>query len=159
MALTRTTRPRYRRMILLVPVHISYQRQTDGRSCAAWDINIVNNYSSSRLRVRTVLDPDLTVGSALLDDPKVPLISATGSTRMGRIVDCPTFTRRAHRRTFHCVQRSSRTNSLHVRLNHICDANAEGVALLPQLLLYPFETNVPIFNLIKHEHVIIVNKL
>ena len=32
------------------------------------------------------LGPDLTVGSALLDDPLVPLVSATGSTRMGRIV-------------------------------------------------------------------------
>ncbi|MBL8730345.1 MAG: aldehyde dehydrogenase family protein [Planctomycetes bacterium] len=32
------------------------------------------------------IGPDLTVGSALLDDPKVPLVSATGSTRMGRIV-------------------------------------------------------------------------
>jgi aldehyde dehydrogenase (NAD+) len=36
--------------------------------------------------VGLVIGPDLTVGSALLDDPKVPLISATGSTRMGRIV-------------------------------------------------------------------------
>jgi len=36
--------------------------------------------------VSCVIGPDLTVGSALLDDPKVPLISATGSTRMGRIV-------------------------------------------------------------------------
>ncbi|MFK7740394.1 MAG: aldehyde dehydrogenase family protein [Planctomycetota bacterium] len=36
--------------------------------------------------VGCVIGPDLTVGSALLDDPKVPLISATGSTRMGRIV-------------------------------------------------------------------------
>ena len=33
-----------------------------------------------------VVGPDLTVGGALLDDPAVPLISATGSTRMGRIV-------------------------------------------------------------------------
>src|SRR5262245_23833638 len=32
------------------------------------------------------IGPDLTVGSALLDDPAVPLVSATGSTRMGRIV-------------------------------------------------------------------------
>ena len=36
--------------------------------------------------VGLVVGPDLTVGSALLDDPKVPLVSATGSTRMGRIV-------------------------------------------------------------------------
>lgn len=36
--------------------------------------------------VSCIIGPDLTVGSALLDDPKVPLISATGSTRMGRIV-------------------------------------------------------------------------
>ena len=36
--------------------------------------------------VSCVIGPDLTVGSALLDDPKVPLVSATGSTRMGRIV-------------------------------------------------------------------------
>ena len=33
-----------------------------------------------------VIGPDSTVGSALLDDPNVPLVSATGSTRMGRIV-------------------------------------------------------------------------
>ncbi|MBL9077872.1 MAG: aldehyde dehydrogenase family protein [Planctomycetes bacterium] len=32
------------------------------------------------------IGPDLTVGSALLDDPAIPLVSATGSTRMGRIV-------------------------------------------------------------------------
>jgi aldehyde dehydrogenase (NAD+) len=32
------------------------------------------------------IGPDLSVGSALLDDPRVPLVSATGSTRMGRIV-------------------------------------------------------------------------
>ena len=36
--------------------------------------------------VGLVIGPDLTVGSALLDDPSVPLVSATGSTRMGRIV-------------------------------------------------------------------------
>ena len=36
--------------------------------------------------VGCVIGPDLTVGSALLDDPRVPLVSATGSTRMGRIV-------------------------------------------------------------------------
>jgi aldehyde dehydrogenase (NAD+) len=36
--------------------------------------------------VGLVIGPDLTVGSALLDDPTVPLVSATGSTRMGRIV-------------------------------------------------------------------------
>jgi aldehyde dehydrogenase (NAD+) len=32
------------------------------------------------------IGPDLTVGSALLDDKHIPLVSATGSTRMGRIV-------------------------------------------------------------------------
>jgi aldehyde dehydrogenase (NAD+) len=36
--------------------------------------------------VGLVIGPDLTVGSALLDDHTVPLVSATGSTRMGRIV-------------------------------------------------------------------------
>jgi aldehyde dehydrogenase (NAD+) len=36
--------------------------------------------------VGLVIGPDLTVGSAMLDDPAVPLVSATGSTRMGRIV-------------------------------------------------------------------------
>jgi aldehyde dehydrogenase (NAD+) len=36
--------------------------------------------------VGLVIGPDLTVGGALLDDPAVPLVSATGSTRMGRIV-------------------------------------------------------------------------
>jgi aldehyde dehydrogenase (NAD+) len=36
--------------------------------------------------VGLVIGPDLTVGSALLDDPLVPIVSATGSTRMGRIV-------------------------------------------------------------------------
>ncbi|MEC9047167.1 MAG: aldehyde dehydrogenase family protein, partial [Planctomycetota bacterium] len=36
--------------------------------------------------VSCVIGPDDTVGSALLDDPNVPLVSATGSTRMGRIV-------------------------------------------------------------------------
>ena len=36
--------------------------------------------------VSCVIGPDDTVGSALLDDPKVPLVSATGSTRMGRVV-------------------------------------------------------------------------
>jgi aldehyde dehydrogenase (NAD+) len=36
--------------------------------------------------VGLVVGPDLTVGSALLDDPTIPLVSATGSTRMGRIV-------------------------------------------------------------------------
>jgi len=36
--------------------------------------------------VGLVIGPDATVGGALLDDPAVPLISATGSTRMGRIV-------------------------------------------------------------------------
>ena len=32
------------------------------------------------------IGPDLAVGSSMLDDPQVPLVSATGSTRMGRIV-------------------------------------------------------------------------
>ncbi|MBZ0151101.1 MAG: aldehyde dehydrogenase family protein [Planctomycetes bacterium] len=32
------------------------------------------------------IGPDHSVGTALLDDPSVPLVSATGSTRMGRIV-------------------------------------------------------------------------
>ncbi len=36
--------------------------------------------------VGLAIGPDLTVGGALLDDPRVPLVSATGSTRMGRIV-------------------------------------------------------------------------
>jgi len=36
--------------------------------------------------VGLVVGPDATVGSALLDDPRIPLVSATGSTRMGRIV-------------------------------------------------------------------------
>ncbi|MFN7670492.1 MAG: aldehyde dehydrogenase family protein [Planctomycetota bacterium] len=36
--------------------------------------------------VGLVIGPDLTVGGALLDDPSIPLVSATGSTRMGRIV-------------------------------------------------------------------------
>ncbi|MCR9245184.1 MAG: aldehyde dehydrogenase family protein [bacterium] len=36
--------------------------------------------------VGLVIGPDLEVGSALLDDPQIPLVSATGSTRMGRIV-------------------------------------------------------------------------
>ncbi len=36
--------------------------------------------------VGLVIGPDASVGSALLDDPSVPLVSATGSTRMGRIV-------------------------------------------------------------------------
>jgi len=36
--------------------------------------------------VGLVVGPDLTVGGALLDDPSIPLVSATGSTRMGRIV-------------------------------------------------------------------------
>ncbi len=36
--------------------------------------------------VSLVIGPDATVGSALLDDPRIPLVSATGSTRMGRIV-------------------------------------------------------------------------
>ncbi|MFY9344512.1 MAG: aldehyde dehydrogenase family protein [Planctomycetota bacterium] len=36
--------------------------------------------------VGLVLGPDHNVGSAMLDDPTVPLVSATGSTRMGRIV-------------------------------------------------------------------------
>jgi len=36
--------------------------------------------------VGLVVGPDAEVGGALLDDPKVPLVSATGSTRMGRIV-------------------------------------------------------------------------
>jgi L-aminoadipate-semialdehyde dehydrogenase len=36
--------------------------------------------------VGLVIGPDETVGSALLDDPKIPLVSATGSTRMGRVV-------------------------------------------------------------------------
>jgi aldehyde dehydrogenase (NAD+) len=36
--------------------------------------------------VACVIGPDAEVGSALLDDPKIPLVSATGSTRMGRIV-------------------------------------------------------------------------
>ncbi len=36
--------------------------------------------------VSLVIGPDAQVGGALLDDPKVPLVSATGSTRMGRIV-------------------------------------------------------------------------
>ncbi|MGE3172640.1 MAG: aldehyde dehydrogenase family protein [Planctomycetota bacterium] len=36
--------------------------------------------------VSLVIGPDAVVGGALLDDPKVPLVSATGSTRMGRIV-------------------------------------------------------------------------
>jgi aldehyde dehydrogenase (NAD+) len=33
-----------------------------------------------------VIGPDATVGSRLLEDRRVPLVSATGSTRMGRIV-------------------------------------------------------------------------
>jgi len=36
--------------------------------------------------VALVIGPDATVGSNLLDDPTVPLVSATGSTRMGRVV-------------------------------------------------------------------------
>ena len=36
--------------------------------------------------VSLCIGPDDSVGSALLDDPTVPLVSATGSTRMGRIV-------------------------------------------------------------------------
>ena len=36
--------------------------------------------------VSCVIGPDDTVGTAMLDDPNVPLVSATGSTRMGRIV-------------------------------------------------------------------------
>ncbi|MBL8750291.1 MAG: aldehyde dehydrogenase family protein [Planctomycetes bacterium] len=36
--------------------------------------------------VGLIIGPDLTVGSAMLDDPAIPLVSATGSTRMGRIV-------------------------------------------------------------------------
>ncbi|MCA8952599.1 MAG: aldehyde dehydrogenase family protein [Planctomycetes bacterium] len=36
--------------------------------------------------VGLAIGPDLTVGSAMLDDPALPLVSATGSTRMGRIV-------------------------------------------------------------------------
>ena len=36
--------------------------------------------------VGLVIGPDATVGSAMLDDPRIPLVSATGSTRMGRIV-------------------------------------------------------------------------
>ena len=36
--------------------------------------------------VGLVIGPDLTVGGALLDDASIPLVSATGSTRMGRIV-------------------------------------------------------------------------
>jgi aldehyde dehydrogenase (NAD+) len=36
--------------------------------------------------VSLCIGPDSTVGGALLDDPRVPLVSATGSTRMGRIV-------------------------------------------------------------------------
>jgi len=33
-----------------------------------------------------VIGPDATVGEALTADPRIPLVSATGSTRMGRIV-------------------------------------------------------------------------
>src|SRR5262245_11735990 len=36
--------------------------------------------------VSLVIGPDDAVGGALLDDPRVPLVSATGSTRMGRVV-------------------------------------------------------------------------
>ena len=36
--------------------------------------------------VGLVIGPDAEVGGALLDDPTIPLVSATGSTRMGRIV-------------------------------------------------------------------------
>ena len=36
--------------------------------------------------VSLCIGPDAQVGSAMLDDPRVPLVSATGSTRMGRIV-------------------------------------------------------------------------
>ena len=36
--------------------------------------------------VSLCIGPDLSVGSALLDDPAIALVSATGSTRMGRIV-------------------------------------------------------------------------
>ncbi|MCA8957675.1 MAG: aldehyde dehydrogenase family protein, partial [Planctomycetes bacterium] len=36
--------------------------------------------------VGLAIGPDETVGQALLDDPRVPLVSATGSTRMGKIV-------------------------------------------------------------------------
>jgi aldehyde dehydrogenase (NAD+) len=36
--------------------------------------------------VSCVIGPDAAVGTAMLDDPKIPLVSATGSTRMGRIV-------------------------------------------------------------------------
>jgi aldehyde dehydrogenase (NAD+) len=36
--------------------------------------------------VGLVIGPDAEVGGALLDDPSIPLVSATGSTRMGRIV-------------------------------------------------------------------------
>ena len=37
--------------------------------------------------VSLVIGPDDSVGTALLDDPRIPLVSATGSTRMGRIVN------------------------------------------------------------------------
>ena len=37
--------------------------------------------------VSLVIGPDDTVGTALLDDRNIPLVSATGSTRMGRIVN------------------------------------------------------------------------
>jgi aldehyde dehydrogenase (NAD+) len=36
--------------------------------------------------VSLCIGPDDSVGTALLDDPRIPLVSATGSTRMGRIV-------------------------------------------------------------------------
>ena len=36
--------------------------------------------------IACVIGPDAAVGGAMLDDPHVPLVSATGSTRMGRIV-------------------------------------------------------------------------
>jgi aldehyde dehydrogenase (NAD+) len=36
--------------------------------------------------VSLAIGPEAAVGSAMLDDPKLPLVSATGSTRMGRIV-------------------------------------------------------------------------
>ena len=36
--------------------------------------------------VSCIIGPDAAVGGAMLDDPHVPLVSATGSTRMGRIV-------------------------------------------------------------------------
>jgi aldehyde dehydrogenase (NAD+) len=79
--------------------------------------------------VSCVIGPDAAVGTAMLDDPKIPLVSATGSTRMGRIVGPRVaqrfqinraLQRQRARAIGHNLQRAVVIHDLRVAAVHVC---------------------------------------